>query len=161
MQARGRVKTRAKGDAKHLAAMSAEAAKQCGRSRISNAAARGTIKWLDHVDKRGPIARRFKDLVAFVTADLGGPDQLSESQRQIVRRIASLSVWCESREAVMADGTEINIDEFQRTANSLRRLCESIGLRCVARDVGPTLGDILREAHRRDAEEAEMEEVSG
>ena len=63
--AKRRKKSRAKGDAKHLAAMSAEAAKQCGRSRISNAAAKGTIKWLDHVDKRGPIARRFKDLVAF------------------------------------------------------------------------------------------------
>ena len=66
----------------------AEAAKQCGRSRVTNAAARGSMKWLDHVDKRGPVARRFKDLVALVTADLGGPSELSEGQRQIIRRIA-------------------------------------------------------------------------
>jgi hypothetical protein len=28
----------------------------------------------------------------------------------------------------MADGEEVDIDRFQRTANSLRRLCESVGL---------------------------------
>ena len=52
--------------------------------------------WLDGNDKRGPVARRFRDLVHQVTQDLGGPEQLSENQRQIIRRIASMSVWCES-----------------------------------------------------------------
>jgi hypothetical protein len=133
----------------------AAAAKQCGRSRVTNSAARGSIVWLDRIDKRGPVARRFKDLVALVTADLGGPTELSEGQRQMIRRIASMSVWCESEEAKMADGDEVDIDRFQRTANSLRRLCESIGLRRVARDITPSLGQILREAHRREVEDAE------
>jgi hypothetical protein len=31
-------------------------------------------------------------------------------------------------EARMAGGEEIDIDRFQRTSNSLRRLCESLGL---------------------------------
>jgi hypothetical protein len=86
--------------------------------------------------------------VSLVTSDLGGPTELSEAQRQIVRRIASLSVWCESQEAKMADGTEVDINEFQRTANSLRRLCESIGLQRRQRDIGPSLGDILSAGHR-------------
>lgn len=134
----------------------AEAAKQCGRSRVTNALLRGSIAWLDHVDKRGPVARRFKDLVALVTADLGGPTELSEGQRQIIRRIASLSVWCESKEAVMADGDEIDIAEFGRTANSLRRLCESIGLRRKARDITPPHPlDYARDYARRKAFEAE------
>jgi hypothetical protein len=77
---------------------------------------------------RGVVARRFRDIVGLVTSDLGGPEQLSENQRQIIRRIASMSVWCESVEAEMADGKEIDIDKFQRTSNSLRRLCESLGL---------------------------------
>jgi hypothetical protein len=62
-----------------------------------------------------------------------------KAQRQIIRRIASMSVWCESEEAKMADGAEVDIDRFQRTANSLRRLCESIGLKRVARDITPDL----------------------
>jgi hypothetical protein len=94
---------------------------------------------MDNTDKRGPIPRRFNDLINIITADLGGADLLSEAQRQIIRRIASMSVWCESQESDMADGTEINIDRFQRTSNSLRRLCESIGLSRVARDITPSL----------------------
>jgi hypothetical protein len=126
------------------------------QSYATSQARRGVVGWLERSDKRGPVARRFRDLVGLVMSDLASdPTELSESQRQIVRRIASLSVWCESQEAKMADGAEINILEFGRTANSLRRLCESIGLRRVARDVTPTLGDILREGHRRDREVAE------
>ena len=105
---------------------------------MTSLARQGVASWLDGGDKRGPVARRFRDLVGLVTSDLAGdPNELSESQRQIIRRIASLSVWCESQEAKMADGDEIDIDEFQRTANSLRRLCESIGLRRTSRDITP------------------------
>jgi hypothetical protein len=106
-------------------------------SRVSAKAARGVTAWLDDNDKRGPVARRFRDLVGLVTADLGGVAELSEAQRQIVRRIASMSVWCESEEAKMANGAEIDIDKFQRTSNSLRRLCETIGLRRVPKDATP------------------------
>ena len=92
---------------------------------------------------------QFRDIVGIVSADVGGSDLLSENQRQIIRRIASLSVWCESQEARMADGDEIDILEFGRTANSLRRLCESIGLKRVARDLGPSLGELMRRDHAR------------
>ena len=70
-----------------------------------------------------------------VTQDLGGPDKLSESQRQIIRRIASMSVWCEDQEVKLADGEEIDILKFQTVSNSLRRLCETIGLTRVAKNV--------------------------
>ena len=103
-------------------------------SRVSAKAAQGVTSWLDNVDRRGLVARRFRDLAHEVTQDLGGPDQLSENQRQIIRRIASMSVWCESEEAKMANGAEIDIDKFQCTSNSLRRLCETIGLRRVVKE---------------------------
>ena len=125
-----------------------------GRSRATNAAARGSIAWLDKVDMRSPVARRFRDLVALVTSDLGGVDVTSEAQRQIIRRIASLSVWCESQEAEMAEGREIDILRFGRTANSLRRLCEAIGLERRQRDITPDLDTYLRIKYGHDAEEA-------
>jgi hypothetical protein len=135
-------------EAEHLTI--AEAAVTDGRgkprrplNRVSSKAASGVTGWLDNVDRRGVVARRFRDLVYQVTTDLGGPDQLSENQRQIIRRIASMSVWCESEEAKMADGIETDIDQFLRTSNSLRRLCESIGLKRVARDVTPSLSKYL------------------
>ena len=136
----------------------AETARQFGQSRVTNGVLRGSVIWLDNEDKRGPIPRRFKDIVGLVTADLGGADLLSECQRQLIRRIASLSVWCESQEARMASGDNIDIDEFQRASNSLRRICESIGLSRVARCItGPSLGDVLREGIRRDREAADAE----
>ena len=85
------------------------------------------------------------------------PSQLSEAQRQIIRHIASLSVWCESEEAKMADGVEIDIDQFQRASNSLRRLTQTIGLRRRARDITPSLSEYVRGkyGHAEDAEELE------
>ena len=63
----------------------------------------------------------------------------------------------------MADGDEIDIDRFQRTANSLRRLCESLGLERRQKLVRPTLGEILREGIRRGGagkpEDAAFDEV--
>jgi hypothetical protein len=38
------------------------------------------------VDGRSVTARRFKDLYEDIAADLGGLDQLSEGQRQLIRR---------------------------------------------------------------------------
>ena len=100
------------------------------------------------------VARRFRDLVHQVTQDLGGPDALSENQRQIIRRIASMSVWCESEEAKMADGAEIDIDKFQRTSNSLRRFCETIGLTRVAKDVELDLKAYLEATASRKKDES-------
>jgi hypothetical protein len=68
------------------------------QSKVTSEARRGVTRFIEGGDKRGPIARRFRDLVAEITNDLGGPSELSENQRQIVRRISSLSVWCESQE---------------------------------------------------------------
>lgn len=109
------------------------------RSKVTNAALSGSLAWLDGEDKRGPVPRRIADIIQLITTDLGGPTELSEGQRQVIQRIATMSVWCESQEAVMASGEEIDIDRFQRTANSLRRLCESIGLARRARDITPSL----------------------
>jgi hypothetical protein len=124
-------------------------------SRVTGEAARGLTGWLDGNDKRGPVARRFRDLCTEITGDLGGPAGLSESQRQIIRRIASMSVWCESEEAKMADGKEVNIDQFQRTSNSLRRLCESIGLERRSADVTETWDEYLARTARKGAQDAQ------
>jgi hypothetical protein len=69
------------------------------KSRVSNGSAlfitgKGT----------SPFARRFADILAEIVSDLGGADQLSEAQRQLARRGASLSLACERLEAVICDG---------------------------------------------------------
>ena len=66
------------------------------RSAVSN----GTrLFCVDGLDGRSQTARRFRDLVEGMGNDLGGSDRLSEGQRQLIRRAATLSIMSESVEA--------------------------------------------------------------
>ena len=56
------------------------------RSAISNGAL------LTNLDHRLPWARRLKDLIGDITSDLGGPDNISEAERVLVRRAAMMTV---------------------------------------------------------------------
>jgi hypothetical protein len=75
-------------------------------------------------------------------SDLGGPDAVSEAERSIVRRIATLTVELERLEAAFATagGAEPEqLDSYQKVSNTLRRLLESVGLDRRPRDVTPDL----------------------
>jgi hypothetical protein len=114
------------------------------RSRITNRSA-----VLPDVDGRSTWVRRLRDLIAIHLADLGGVDNVSEAERSIVRRIATLTVELERMESVFAVAGEAKpaqIDLYQRTANSLRRLLESVGIERRARDITPSLGEYLAAA---------------
>jgi hypothetical protein len=104
-----------------------------GKSAISN----GTRLFIDGLDGRSALARRYRDLVGEFVSDLGGAEVISEAQRAIIRRAASLCVWCEAVEVRLAAGEEIEITPYTTAANSLRRLLVDIGLERRARDVTP------------------------
>jgi hypothetical protein len=113
------------------------------KSRITNGTA-----LLSGVDGRSPWVRRCKDIISEAIADLGGFDNTSAAERSIVRRAATLSVELERMErqfALAGEADPDDLDAYQRCANSLRRLLEAVGLQRRARDVGPSLGDILRQ----------------
>jgi hypothetical protein len=97
-------------------------------------------------DGRSLWQRRFRDLVELHISDLGGVAAISQAERSIVRRIATLTVELEKLEARFADAEQANpkdLDLYQRTAGNLRRLLESIGLKRRARDVTPTLKGLI------------------
>jgi hypothetical protein len=113
------------------------------RSRVGN----GKV-FLPLTDGRSVTARRFRDIYEDVASDLGGLDQLSEGQKQIIRRAAMLSAESERQEALWANGqTEFDINLYTVMANSLRRLLETVGLERVARPVNDG-SDFLVTAHR-------------
>jgi hypothetical protein len=115
------------------------------RSRLTNGRA-----LLDGIDGRSGVARRFRDVVMLHLSDLGGEENASEAEQSIVRRAATLTVELERMELAfaLAEGADPDsLDLYQRTANSLRRLLESVGLERRARDV-TTLGHILGEVRR-------------
>jgi hypothetical protein len=115
------------------------------RSRMTNGS-----QLLPGVDGRSPWARRCRDLITLHVNDKGGPDNVSEAERAIVRRVAVLITELERMEATFAlsEGAPdaATLDLYQRTANSLRRLLESIGLQRRSRDITPTLAEVIAKA---------------
>jgi hypothetical protein len=107
------------------------------RSRISN----GSATFLDGVDGRSVLARRYRDILAQLVSDMGGDP--SEAQSLIAKRAATLAVWRELAEASMAKGEDLDIAEFTTATNALRRLLADLGLERRARDVTPHLHDYL------------------
>lgn len=114
-----------------------------------SAVANGTRMFVEGLDGRSALARRYRDLVATFTSDMGGDP--SESQKQLIRRAASLSVWCEAVEVRLANGEEVDIGSLTTTANSLRRILQDIGLDRRTKDVTPTITEYMdqRAAEKR------------
>jgi hypothetical protein len=110
------------------------------RSRVTN----GRGLFVEAVDGRSREARRFRDVIAEIVSDLGGPDTLSEGQRQLARRAAMLSVECERMEGQAVSGKAIDLETFGKLTDRLGRAFQRLGLRRKHRDVTPTLRDYVR-----------------
>src|SRR5436190_16175676 len=96
------------------------------RSRITNGR-----ELLPGVDGRTLWVRRFRDVLSLHLSDLGGADRISEAEKASARRAACLIVELEQLEAKFALAGEAKgwqIDRYQRLANTLRRLLETLGL---------------------------------
>jgi hypothetical protein len=89
-------------------------------------------------DGNSAWARRWRDLIELHVADLGPPEALSEAQVSLVRRCATIEIELEAAEGRLSKGEEVDLDAYTRAAGHLRRILESLGLRRVARDLGPT-----------------------
>ena len=71
------------------------------RSRLSNGT-RGMV--LPGIDQRSAVARRYRDVMCAIIADLGGESRLSEARLQLIRRFSALVVQAETMEAALVDG---------------------------------------------------------
>jgi len=121
---------------------------RAGRSAVTNG------KRL-HVVPPGDTAwaRRFRDVLAEIVSDLGGADLLSEGQRQLARRCATISIACERLEGEAAAGEPINLELYGRLTDRLGRALQRLGLERKPRDVEPTLADYLAENYPPEADE--------
>jgi len=124
--------------------LSAAARAKTQRSRVTN----GKTPFVE-ADRRGPWARRWSDLVAEIISDLGGLDGLSEGQRQLARRCATISIQCEKMEGEVAKGNDINLEMYGTLTDRLGRAFQRLGLHRQARDVTPTLSDFFKDEHGR------------
>lgn len=126
--------------------------KICGRSSITNgkrllAPGAGHTIW----------GRRFADLCADHAQDLGGVDNLSEAEIGLLRRASAIECELERREAMLAAGEEVNLDEFARAASHCRRLWETLGVSRKPKIKEVTLGDIVARHSKKAAEAVQSE----
>jgi len=87
-------------------------------------------------------------VLAEIISDLGGVDLLSEGQKQLARRCATISIACERMEGEAALGNEIDLDAYGTLTDRLGRTLVRLGLRRVPRDVSPSLADYLEQQQR-------------
>jgi len=100
-------------------------------------------------------ARRFRDVLGEIVSDLGGADQLSEGQRQLARRSATIALECEKLEAKAVSGEDIDLDLYGQLTDRLGRTFGRLGLKRVARDVTPSLAEYITQTYGdRDEETA-------
>jgi hypothetical protein len=104
----------------------------------------GNGKLLPLSDGRSATARRFKDLVLDIAADLGGVEHLSTAEMQLIRRASMLSAECERQEALaVREDVTFDADSYVTKTNALKRVLEVLGLKRVSRDVTPDLRSYL------------------
>lgn len=132
---------------------------EISQAKLRSAITNGT-DLLRGVDLRGAVARRYRDCLNAHISDLGGPDELSEGQRALVRRATAIAIQLEileSKWAAEPDGeaSRQSLQDYQTAANTLRRLIESLGT-----NVGRRPRDVSPPA-KRDVTAEVIESLSG
>ena len=95
-------------------------------------------------------SRRFSDVLAEIIGDLGGPTVLSEGQRQLARRCATIAIACERMEGDAVAGAQIDLEIYGTLTDRLGRTFQRLGLKRQPRDI--TTLDPLNYAAARDRE---------
>jgi hypothetical protein len=87
-------------------------------------------------------AKRFRT-VAAIAFDLGGRENLTEAQQQLIRRCAMLSAQCELMEAETVQGKPLNAIAYGTLTGHLTRTLNALGLKREPIDVTPVLNEYL------------------
>ena len=117
---------------------------------------------IDALDRRRAPFKRYETIRAGVLADVAaayaaGEANISEVQRQLISKFATLALQLELMEAAALEGQTIDLDLFGRCAGHLRRIAETLGIERRPRDVTPGIDEIAAEikANKRQIEEIE------
>lgn len=102
-----------------------------------------TTQTLDLRTRAGRLYVATRDAII---SDLGGRDELSRAELELVDRAAGLATRLGAADAELLDGSEQSLaaSEYATLANSLNRILSTLGLRRRPRDVTPRLSDLIR-----------------
>jgi hypothetical protein len=122
----------------------------------------GYIRFLTlrNLDGRSRAVAKCNSLVASFEGDLGGRENLTTAQAQLVQRAAFLAVMCEDFEVHYTLGEPIELADYLTAINVQHRVLATLGLKRQARQVAETLslGEYLATRDAADVEAAPSEE---
>jgi hypothetical protein len=111
---------------------------QTTRAAITN----GT-HMLPGIDGRSAPARRYRDLVADLAADLGGEAALTNAEMALVRQAAATTMRAEQLQAAIVRGEPVASDELVRLSNASARILVALRGKRQAKTKGHTLKEYL------------------
>src|SRR3712207_4563673 len=99
-------------------------------NNVSTVGASTSRGWaLAGVDGRTVAARRFRDLIAEFSADLGGMAALGNAERTLIRQAAALTMEAERVQAFIVKGEHVTHDALVRIPSEARRILLSLAAR--------------------------------
>src|SRR5262245_28590746 len=126
--------------------MQVDTAESADRNNVAGATTRyGKLRFLTlaDIDKRTVAFRETTRIMEEIESDLGGPDQLSAGERQLVQRVGVLGALLSDIEARWIRGEPLDPVAYCTIVNAQRRVLETIGLRRRPKDVTPSVRDYL------------------
>jgi hypothetical protein len=107
----------------------------------------------DQLDGRTNAAKVFDRLVADIEADMGGRDQLSTIEAELVEAFVGAAVMMNNLNTRLALGQEIDLSEHALSASSMVRIASRLGLQRRQRNVNElSLDEINAEYAQRNVE---------
>jgi len=119
------------------------------KRRRQHKATRPQLLTRAQLDGRTSAAKAFDKLVSDIEADLGGRDQLSTIQLALIEAFAGAAVTLQHLNTRLALGEEIDLGQYAQTVSAMVRVASRLGLQRRARDLTPSLSDLLREDEAR------------
>jgi hypothetical protein len=102
-------------------------------------------------DPKSPPMRRFQALSNRMASDLGGVENLSAGELQLIRRAAMISVQCEQMEQKALEGAAFDATTYGHLTGHLTRALRTLGLKREPREAAPpSLRDYLDAARQPD-----------
>jgi hypothetical protein len=98
----------------------------------------------DRLDRRTAAAKQFDSIASGIVADLGGEANLSIVARHLVEAFAGIALHVNNLNAHLLLGKEVDLTEHATAISTMVRLASRIGITRVARDISPTLNDLIR-----------------
>jgi hypothetical protein len=117
----------------------------------SKAGAKKRLLTRDALDGRTRAARAFDAIASGVISDLGGADQLTTVERELVEAFCGVAVNVRDLNARLLAGEDIDLSEQATAISSMVRLVNHIGVRRRPRDVTPSVAEYVSRLADEDA----------